>query len=155
MSLTDWAIRWNIPHAALDDLARTLGAQTVPQQDGVSETAVQQRVRLKASRNGARLFRNNVGVLRDERGVPVRYGLANDSKQMNENMKSSDLIGITPVVITPAHIGHTVGAFTSYEIKRQDWKYRGDKRETAQLAWLTLVNKLGGIGRFLTSEEDL
>lgn len=117
----------------------------------MSEAAIQQRVRLAASQRGQRLWRNNVGVLTDSRGVPVRYGLANESSGMNKAVKSSDLIGITPIVITPDMVGQTVGVFTSYECKAENWKYRGTPRETAQKAWLDLVLSMGGYACFINS----
>jgi len=77
----------------------------------------------------------------------VRYGLGNDSAQVNAKLKSSDLIGITPV--------GGVGVFTSYEIKKPGWRYAGTPREVAQLRWLELVVSLGGIGKFISDVGDL
>ena len=77
----------------------------------------------------------------------VRYGLGNDSAQVNAVLKSSDLIGITPV--------GGVGIFTSYEIKKPGWRYTGTPREVAQLRWLELVVSLGGIGKFISDVRDL
>ena len=120
-----------------------------------SESAVQVRVRLEASQKGCRLWRNNVGVLRDERGVPVRYGLANETKAMNQKIKSSDLIGIRPLVITQEMVGMTVGQFVAREIKAEGWKYTGTDREKAQLRFLELVLSLGGDAAFANSEGSL
>lgn len=117
----------------------------------MNEATVQAHVRLLASREGWRLFRNNVGVLLDSRGVPVRYGLANDSKKVNEQVKSGDLIGIRPVVITAAMVGHTLGQFASLEIKASGWKPRAnDEHEIAQRKWASLVNEAGGYAIFST-----
>ncbi len=120
----------------------------------MSETAVQQRIRLAACRQGARLFRNNNGACKDENGRMVRYGLGNDSAQVNARLKSSDLIGITPVTVTPGMIGATHGIFTSIEVKRPGWTWRGTDREEAQARWLTLIISLGGIGRFMSGAEE-
>jgi hypothetical protein len=139
--LDAWAARWGIPAAAIADLRASI-TQQPPGKARTSEAAAQQAIRLDATRQGNRLWRNNLGACVDERGNMVRYGLANDSKQLNDRIKSSDLIGITGA-----------GVFTSIEVKPPGWKYRGTKRERAQLAWLELVIAMGGIGRFMTGPD--
>jgi hypothetical protein len=136
---------------AVRDLEHQLGAldhkPTVG--DGLSEADVQNTERLRASKAGGRLWRNNVGVLTADNGRPVRYGLCNDSAAVNKHLKSSDLIGIQPVRITRAHVGRVIGQFVARETKRQGWKYTGTERERAQLAYLELVLSLGGDARFV------
>lgn len=117
------------------------------------ECDIQARLRLEASKLGWRLFRNNVGVMIDSRGVPVRYGLANDSKQVNAHIKSADLIGIRPVLITQEMVGTTIGQFVSVECKASGWKFNpNDSHEQAQQRWADIVTSLGGIARFSTGE---
>lgn len=152
-TLYAWAIKWGVPFEAVRDLQcqmGTLNTDPVPGDGGASEGAAQTAVRLEASAKGSRLFRNNVGVLMDETGRPVRYGLANDSKQLNTAVKSADLIGIKPVIITPAMVGSTVGQFLSREIKPAAWRYSGTPREEAQLKWAELILSLGGDAAFAT-----
>lgn len=120
-----------------------------------SEEEVKQSIRLEAPRHGDHLFRNNVGACRDRTGRQIRYGLANDSKQLNEKIKSSDLIGIRPVLITPEMIGRTFGLFMSVETKREGWVWTGSDHEVAQKAWIDLIISLGGFGCFATSPEDV
>ena len=96
------------------------------------------------------LFRNNVGALKAEDGRMVRFGLANDSKRRNGVLKSGDLIGIDPVLITSAHVGRTIGQFVSVECKRPGWQYSGTPREVAQLNWIQLVIASGGRAKFVT-----
>jgi hypothetical protein len=124
----------------------------VEKSDGsMSETAVSQRVRLAAPACfEAILWRNNVGQLLDDRGVPVRYGLANDSKKVNEQVKSSDLIGLTPITFG----GWTFGVFTAIETKREGWTYKGTDHEQAQLRYHNIVRSLGGIAGFAASPQD-
>ncbi len=119
------------------------------------EQDLQSLVLVETSKRSMRLWRNNVGVHMTDRGVPVRYGLCNTSKQLNQVLKSSDLIGITPTVVTQEMVGTTVGIFTSYEIKKPGWKYTGTPRETAQCAWLVLVRSLGGISKFISDLTDI
>lgn len=154
MTLTQWAARHGVSAEALAELT---GIVTDPQSapTGQSEAAVQQLVRLEASRLGMRLFRNNVGACKDDTGRVIRYGLCNDSAQMNKAVKSSDLIGIRPVIITLDMVGHTIGQFVAREVKRPGWSYRGTDREVAQQAFGQLVLKLGGDFKFCTGEGSL
>lgn len=157
MILDTWAARWHIPPAALVELKASMGIHESPvTAAGLSEAAVQQQIRLEAGRRGVALFRNNNGACMDEEtNRLIRYGLANDSKAMNEKLKSHDLIGITPHIVTVADVGCTLGLFTSIETKRAGWKYTGTDREKAQLAWSKLVIKLGGRAMFATSPEEV
>lgn len=145
--LIQWARRWNIPAAAVTELTNTL---TVPVNHGDyipgSESDNQNQVRLTASKAGARLWRNNVGTAQTSTGSIVRFGLANDSKKMNEQIKSSDLIGIKPILIN----GQVFGQFTAREVKAAGWKYTGTARERAQLRFIELVNTMGGDASFST-----
>jgi hypothetical protein len=115
-----------------------------------SEEYVKQQIRLAASAAGVRLWRNNVGVLKDIHGRPVRFGLCNDSPALNKEFKSGDFIGITPHVIMPPDIGTIVGVFTSIEAKKEGWRYTGKGREVAQNNWINLITSLGGIAKFST-----
>jgi hypothetical protein len=157
MLINDWANRWGIPPEAIKDLQNTLVSQTPDPktQDGESEAAIQTRIRLEASRNGVRLWRNNVGAGYMEDGSFLRFGLANDSKQMNDYIKSHDLIGIRPVLIEPHHVGKIIGQFVSREVKAAGWRYRGTKREEAQLRWAILIASLGGDACFANGEGTL
>lgn len=157
MNLSEWAIRWKIPFEAVEDLRRQFGAvNTEPSpREGESEAAVQNRIRLEASRAGARIWRNNVGATYTDDGSFIRYGLANDSQQMNKLVKSSDLIGIKPVRIGPQHINLVLGIFVAREVKPENWQYSGTDREQAQLRFLELVASMGGDACFATSEGTL
>lgn len=153
--LHEWARRWNVPLEMFRDLQTTLGTYTPPLPPeapgaGKSEAWAQSAVRLEASEKGVKLFRNNVGVLEDKTGRPVRYGLGNDSPKMNEVIKSADLIGLKSVIITPEMIGHKFGQFVSVEVKAPGWQYTGTGREPAQLGWANLVNSMGGMACFAT-----
>lgn len=154
-----WAARHGVTLAALDELKALFGMHgnhdLPPAVKGTSEAAVQAAVRLEATRAGVRLFRNNVGVLMDATGRPVRYGLANDSKQLNAAVKSADLIGWRPLLIEHRHVGQCVAQFVSRECKRVGWNYTGDDHERAQLAWATLVTSGGGDAAFCTGVGTL
>ena len=158
--LTQWAIRNRIPAQALMELHAIYGAPITSSEDSLcgdpaSEAYVQSIVRLEAVKKGMRLWRNNVGALIDSRGVPVRYGLANDSKQLNVVCKSGDLIGWRPILITPAHVGSKIAQFVSRECKRPGWMYTGSDHERAQLKWAEMIAADGGDAKFCTGEGTL
>ena len=162
-AVIQWAIRNRVSEQALSELRGIFGTVDAPfggaypvgPIEATSEAAVQAQVRLEAARKGLKLWRNNVGVLTEERGVPVRYGLANDSKRLNRSIKSGDLIGWRPVLITPAHVGSMIAQFVSRECKRPDWKYSGDDHEKAQLRWAEAVTADGGDAAFCNGEGTL
>ena len=120
-----------------------------------SEAFAQSQVRLEAPAAGVTLWRNNVGVLVDLTGRPVRFGLANESSALNARLKSSDLIGWRAVVVTPEMVGRRIAQFVSRECKAPGWAYRGDPREVAQKAWLDLVTVAGGDACFTTGPGTL
>ena len=119
-----------------------------------SEAAVQEKIRLVAGRSNHICDRNNSGALPDKNGRYVRFGLGNDSAAINEVRKSSDLIGCVPMLILPHHVGRTIGVYCATEVKGERWKWSGDSREEAQLAFLDDVVRHGGIGMFATHEQQ-
>lgn len=157
MIFAAWAAKWRIPPAAIAELQTSvLGLDGTPSAvAGESEAAAQSRVRLEASRKGGRLWRNNVGAGYAEDGSFMRWGLANDSAQVNKIIKSADLIGLRPVRVEQQHVGLVIGQFVSREVKAPGWRYTGTPREVAQLNWATLVNTLGGDACFATGEGTL
>ncbi len=156
MILNDWAARWIPPallQAALDDLQRTIVPPPLELPSNLSsEAGAQVAVRLEASRRGILNWRNNTGALADESGRFVRFGLANDTPAMNRAVKSSDIIGLRPLVITGAHVGRTIGQFWCREVKAPGWTWprTPTDRERAQLAFIELVLSRGGDAAFTT-----
>lgn len=121
----------------------------------MQETPVQQRIRIEAGRMDRMLWRNNVGVLPDMNGRPVRFGLANESANQNKTFKSSDLIGINPILITQAHVGQIIGQFIAPETKHSDWHMTpSDAHAKAQLAFHDVVRQYGGLAGFVRSPEE-
>ena len=121
----------------------------------MNESPVQQRIRLYAAQQNIEMYRNNVGVLLDQTGRPVRYGLCNDSAGLNERIKSSDLIGVTPTFVTPQMVGRVLGVFTAIECKKEGWHMTpSDDRAIAQAAFHDIVRRAGGFAGFATCVED-
>ena len=106
----------------------------------MSEQRIQQDIRLALSRGPVRLYRNNTGTLRDQRGRPVQFGLA---------VGSADLIGWTTRTITPDMVGQQVAVFTSIEVKSATGRLRPEQRQ-----WLEAVQAAGGIAGVARSVED-
>lgn len=102
-----------------------------------SETDILQECRLAASEYGAIMWRNNTGMLKDDNGRPIRYGLC---------VGSSDLIGIFN------------GRFVAAEVKKPGWKPSGAaqlKHWQEQLNFIDVVNKAGGIAGVVHSADDV
>lgn len=167
MLLDDWASEFGIPFAALAALKLRIGVQMamstppvkpdlVNEEDplSASETRQQNLIRLAAAEMGIWLTRNNVGALLDARGVPIRYGWANESKAQNEVVKSSDLMGVQTIMITPQHVGSQIAQLISVECKKEGWQYTATKREVGQLNWINFVNAKGGKAFFASSPEQ-
>ena len=125
-----------------------------------SESNVQSRVRMRAVELMMRLWRNNRGAFKDATGRWVRYGLANDSKDIGHRLRAHDLIGWRRVVITPDMVGKVIAQFTSVECKPGDWRAPNPGTETyehyeGQVAWRDLVNREGGFSLIVTDPTQL
>jgi hypothetical protein len=102
------------------------------------ERKIQSEIQLAA--NGpARLWRNNVGALRDAQGQLVRYGLCPGS---------SDLIGYRTITITPEMVGRRLAVFAAVEVKD-----RGQPTEQ-QTNFINLVQQAGGLAGVARSVPD-
>lgn len=158
MHIDDWAQKWGVSAEAIEDLRQGMGISLennckLKDSDKHTESYLSSKLRLEASKIGWRLWRNNVGACFAEDGRLIRYGLANDSSQLNKVLKSADLVGIKPVKITMSMVGTTIGQFVSREVKKSDWKFMGTESEEAQLRWIALVTSLGGDACFTTGGE--
>jgi hypothetical protein len=123
--------------------------------DPENETELGQLIQIEASKYNITLFRNNSGALKNPTGHPVRFGLGNTSKKINEIRKSSDYIGVTELLITPEMVGNTVAVFTALEIKETGWEYSGTPREVAQKNFIDLIIKKGGYASFINSVDSV
>lgn len=110
----------------------------------VSEQTIQQRIRLACNSGPVRLWRNNTGAMRDERGQLVRFGLCPGS---------SDLIGYRQVTITPEMVGQTLAVFTAVEVKSPTG--RPTKEQSAFLQHITAAGGLAGVARSVADAQSL
>ena len=106
----------------------------------MSEQELQQRIRLELGRGAVRLWRNNVGALRDQRGRLVSYGLCRGS---------SDLIGLRRLTITPEHLGQSLAVFAALEVKAQQGQPTAEQQQ-----FLAAVQQLGGLAGVARSLAD-
>ena len=93
------------------------------------EQDIQRLIMLALSEAGCLIFRNNVGVLKNAAGIPIRFGLA---------VGSSDLIGIAPG-----------GRFLAVEIKTPTGKATPE-----QLLFIEAVRARGGIAGIARSPAE-
>jgi hypothetical protein len=104
------------------------------------EQVIQNEIRLAISSPTVKMFRNNVGSLKDKNGRRVQFGLCQGS---------SDLIGFTSKTITADDIGKTVAVFTAIEIKTPKGKI-----SESQQAFIDMVRNKGGLAGVARSIED-
>lgn len=118
-----------------------------------------QEVRKRASDWKAKLYRNNTGVLTDQSGRPVRFGLGNESPKINKTYKTGDYIGWFPVTITPDMVGKTIAVFANVEVKAVGFSvkldYNPKSREYAQNNFNQLVINNNGIAGFAWDWKSL
>ena len=101
----------------------------------MSETALQNKIRLAINAPHVRMFRNNIGMLNG-----VQFGLCKGS---------SDLIGFTSKTITADDVGKQVAIFTAIEVKTPTGRISKE-----QANFISLVNRFGGIGAVARSVDD-
>ena len=106
----------------------------------VREPSISKLVQLLATKLGARLFRNNVGLFYTKHGEPVRTGLA---------VGSSDYIGWHSITVTEKMIGKKLAIFLACEIKRE-----GKNPTEKQQLFLNAVKNSGGISLVAKNEHD-
>lgn len=161
MTYEQWRLMHPAAAADLEQMHNAVKHHAAPEAAGKTETFSQQAARFSVSKQGAFSWRNNVGATPAKckkcqaPQQPVRYGLSNDSKALNEKFKSSDLILLIPRLITPAMVGTTIGQFGAIETKRPGWKFSGKGQEPGQANWLGLVNRYGGFATFSTGDVTL
>ena len=95
----------------------------------MKESDIQRLIMLALSEAGCTIWRNNVGVLKNQAGIPIKFGLC---------VGSSDLIGMAPD-----------GRFLAVEIKTTKGKPTPE-----QIRFIDIVNARGGIAGIARSPQD-
>lgn len=120
----------------------------------MSEANLMRNIQLAVSRTLTRLFRNNVGaawigtVISHSQHQVVIANPRRISFGLCEG--ASDIIGWTPVTITPDMVGKRVAVFTALEVKLPHAKGASKK----QLAFGAAVEEAGGIFAVPRSVDD-
>lgn len=109
----------------------------------MSEKENQNKIWIALSNAGLLIWRNTIGMVKMPNGSMIRYGLCNPG--------GSDLIGITPVVVTQEMVGTTIGVFTAVEVKDFGKKARPEQGNFIQ----AIKSKGGYAGVAVTPEEAL
>mgnify|MGYP001584374394 CR=1 FL=1 len=125
----------------------------------MAEADLMRRLQIAASRLGARLFRQQVGmgwIGKTTRGPlsMVSLGpndvLIRNARPFHAGVEGmSDLGGWVSVEITPDMVGSTLAVVAQAEVKENA------RPTTQQLAWIAAVNKAGGRAGIARSEKDL
>ena len=97
----------------------------------MTEAVLMREIQLALTQKGHRVFRNNIGVCKDEKGNYIRYGVCNPG--------GADLIGWTKD-----------GQFLAVEVKGPKGKLTD-----AQSNFLNAVNSCGGVGICAKSLDDI
>lgn len=119
------------------------------------ESEIQQEIQIAGPEYHCILLRNNSGAFTDASGRVIRFGLGNISKNHSDHMKSSDLIGIKSIVVTPDMVGKMIGVLTAIEVKKEGFVYNDcDKRQRAQKNFIEWIKLRGGVAGFVSSNED-
>lgn len=128
-----------------------------------TESDIVKLIMLQATRMGARLLRNQVGMaymanrartLQRGETYTARGGetiLFDCRKAVTGLGKGSpDLVGWSPMVVTPEHVGRSLAVFAGVEVKRPGQKPRPDQQQ-----WLDMLASQGALAGCATSPEDL
>ena len=98
-------------------------------------------IMLGISTPGVRLFRNNVGALKDAEGRLIRYGVANPG--------GSDLIGWRSITVTPDMVGQKLAVFLAIEVKGERTCVTDHQRN-----FITRVRADGGLAGVARTVDD-
>lgn len=122
--------------------------------DRMTEADLMRAIQIHASKLGLRLFRNNNGT--GWAGVTSRVNatdmLIRNARPLHAGLGTgtSDLIGWTPLLVKPEHVGLTLAVFTAAEIKSSKGRLTDQQRN-----FIETVNTSGGIAVCARSVSDL
>lgn len=110
----------------------------------ISERELINKFMIEYSKEGHRLWRNNVG--QGWVGKTIRRGnsvIINNPRPLHAGLVkgSSDIIGLTKIKITPDMVGKEIAVFTALELKTSSTRTTKEQK-----SFINIVNMSGGIG---------
>ena len=118
-----------------------------------NETKIQRLIQLAVSAAKTIIFRNETGHFWTGK---VIHKAGDQVTLTNARMiacglatGSSDLIGLTPVLITDGMVGQTIGVFTAIEVKTSN-----GRASKEQLTFIDAITKNGGYAGIARNEKD-
>lgn len=119
------------------------------------ESNIQRKMMLKLSNSGSRIFRNNVG----KAWIGDKYEkfgsdiLVFNARRFHAGLGvgTSDLVGWTPITITPDMVGKKLAVFTGVECKAS----KNSKATAHQSMFIDAVNDAGGLGIISSNPESI
>lgn len=115
--------------------------------------ALTNRIKEAVSRHGARLFPMTVGKFwagQVVKTLPDGSVILKNPRMVNVGTQGmSDLVGFTPVVITPEMVGSTLAVYAAAEVKAGK-----DTLKPGQRRFIDFVNENGGRAGVARSPED-
>lgn len=123
------------------------------------EAKAKEQVLLRANQWGCRLYKNNSGVAYTANDRPVFFGLGNEGKKSDGDIRTPDDVGWTRVTITPEMVGKQVAVFTAIDSKKAGFTvksvYNPKTREYGQNKFFEIVKKAGGIAGFASCASQV
>ena len=116
------------------------------------ESDIQNAILIELSKQGTVAFRINAGsfwageILSNKDNMML---LKNPRKVQGAPEGTSDIIGITSIMITTAMVGSRVGVFTAIEVKKP-----GQRPKPQQVKFLNVMKNMGAIAGLATSPGD-
>ena len=123
------------------------------------EGKAKQIVKLRATEWGARLYKNNSGVAYTADSRPVFFGLGNEGKKDDDDIRTPDEVGYTVVTVTPEMVGKQIAVFTCFDAKKLGFvvkpNYAKGTREFGQQKFFDRVLRDNGIAGFASCAADV
>lgn len=116
------------------------------------ESDIQKQILIELSKQGTVAFRINAGsfwageILSNKDNMLL---MKNPRKVQGAPEGTSDIIGVTSVMVTPQMVGSRVGVFTAIEVKKP-----GQKPKINQENFIAKMRDMGAIAGVARSSED-